>query len=99
MFADLAGSERLDKTGLEAKASEAAFEGMATNWDLYMLGRTIDMVVEAAKKGKKPEGFATRQPSLLSQVMTKVIKGDSFVTMVVCLSQSDKNGGESWSVL
>ena len=96
MFADLAGSERLDKTGLEAKASEAAFEGMATNWDLYNLGRTIDMVVEAARKGKKPKGFALRQPSLLSQVMTKVIKGDSFVTMVVCLSQSDKNGGESW---
>jgi len=96
MFADLAGSERSDKTGLEAKSSQAAFEGLCTNWDLYMLGRTIDMVVEAAKKGKKTEGFALRQPSLLSQVMTKVIKGDSFVTMVVCLSQSDKNGGESW---
>ena len=54
------------------------------------------MVVEAARKGKKTEGFALRQPSLLSQVMTRVIKGDSFVTMVVCLSQSDKNGGESW---
>merc|ERR1711936_355605 len=96
MFADLAGSERSDKTGLGAKSSQAAFEGLCTNWDLYMLGRTIDMVVEAAKKGKKTEGFALRQPSLLSQVMTKVIKGDSFVTMVVCLSQSDKNGGESW---
>ena len=98
MFADLAGSERLDKTGLEAKASQAAYEGLCTNWDLYMLGRTIDMVVEAARKGKKVDGFALRQPSLLSQVMTKVIKGDSFVTMVVCLSQSDKNGGESWCV-
>ena len=98
MFADLAGSERLEKTGLEAKASTAAYEGLSTNWDLYNLGRTIDMVVEAARKGKKPEGFALRQPSLLSQVMTKVIKGDSFVTMVVCLSQSDKNGGESWWV-
>ena len=96
MFADLAGSERLEKTGLEAKASTAAYEGLSTNWDLYNLGRTIDMVVEAARKGKKVEGFALRQPSLLSQVMTKVIKGDSFVTMVVCLSQSDKNGGESW---
>ena len=98
MFADLAGSERLDKTGLElgAKASEAAWEGMATNWDLYMLGRSIDIVVEAARKGKKPDGVAARQPSLLSQVMTRVIRGDSFVTMVVCLSQSDKNGGESW---
>ena len=79
MFADLAGSERSDKTGLEAKSSQAAFEGLCTNWDLYMLGRTIDMVVEAAKKGKKTEGFALRQPSLLSQVMTKVIKGDSSI--------------------
>ena len=96
MFADLAGSERVDKTGLEAKASEAAYEGLCTNWDLYNLGRTIDMVVEAARKGKKVDGFALRQPSLLSQVMTRVVKGDSFVTMVVCLSQSDKNGGESW---
>lgn len=96
MFADLAGSERLEKTGLEAKTGTASYEGLSTNWDLYNLGRTIDMVVEAARKGKKTEGFALRQPSLLSQVMTRVIKGDSFVTMVVCLSQSDKNGGESW---
>ena len=97
MFADLAGSERLDKTGLELqKDAVDAMEGLMTNWDLYNFGRCIDLTVEAKKKGKKPAKFMLTFPSMLAQVMTKVISGNSFLTMVVCLSQSDKNGGETW---
>jgi len=93
MFADLAGSERLEKTGMEAKSSDAAWEGLATNWDLFHFGRCIDVVVEAVRKGKKP--FII-QDSTLSKVMTKPLEGNAFVAMVVCLSQSCKNGGETW---
>lgn len=92
-FADLAGSERSEKTGLEIKSSTAAWEGLATNWDLMHFGRCIDIVVEAHRKGKKP---CLIRDSLLSRVMTKPLDGNSLVTMVVCLSQSQKNGGETW---
>ena len=92
MFADLAGSERQEKTGLEA-GSLAAWEGAATNWDLLHFGRCIDMVVEAVSRDKKP---VIIRDSTLSKVMTKPLDGHSFVTMVVCLSQSAKNGGENW---
>ena len=33
---------------------------------------------------------------MIITMLTKVLDGNSFVTMVVCLSQSEKNGGETW---
>ena len=95
MFADLAGSERLAKTGLDP-SSLRAYEGQSTNWDLYNFGRAIDLVVEAKRRGRKPTKITDHLPSLLAQVMGKVLQGNSFLTMVVCLSQSEKNGGETW---
>ena len=45
-FVDLAGSERLDKTELDSKSSTAAYEGLATNWDLFHFSRTIELAMQ-----------------------------------------------------
>ena len=66
-FVDLAGSERLDKTELESKSSTAAYEGLATNWDLFHFSRTIELAMQVAQFGSK-----CRQPDLGSCVQAQL---------------------------
>eukprot|EP00090_Calanus_glacialis_P026124 TRINITY_DN40975_c0_g1_i1.p1 TRINITY_DN40975_c0_g1~~TRINITY_DN40975_c0_g1_i1.p1 ORF type:complete len:325 (-),score=65.73 TRINITY_DN40975_c0_g1_i1:7-954(-) len=95
-FVDLSGSERLEKTGMEAKSSIASYEGLCTNWDLYHFGRTIEIAKEASKKGKK---MRTVRESILARVLAKTLDGEAITAMVITLSQSEKNGGETWCSL
>jgi len=97
-FVDLAGSERLDKTELESKSSTAAYEGLATNWDLFHFSRTIELAMQAAKKGKKLDKWIGRE-SVLAVLLAASLKGETLFSLVICLSQSEKNGGESWCSL
>jgi len=95
-FVDLSGSERLEKTELEAKQSVDSWEGIATNWDLFHFGRTIQLCNEAAKKGKK---VRTVRESILARVLKNTLDGEEIAAVVVTLSQSEKNGGETWCSL
>lgn len=93
MFADLAGSERLPPS-----TNAEGIERWAINWDLMNFGRTIDLVVEAIRKGgdRKKAILSMRPSSILCQLMTKPLNGTALQAMVVCISQSLKNNGESW---
>ena len=92
-FVDLSGSERLEKTGMEAKSSVASYEGLCTNWDLLHFARTIQLAREAGKKGEK---VRTVRESILARVLAKTLGGEAITAMVITLSQSEKNGGETW---
>ena len=94
-FVDLSGSERLEKTEMESKSSIAAYEGLCTNWDLHHFGRSIQLAMEASKKGKK---VRVVRESILARVLARTLDGEAITAMVVTLSQSEKNGGESWYV-
>ena len=96
IFVDLAGSERVEKTGIEPKKSEASWEGICTNFDLYQFGLSIDLAVEASRKGKKPRA---NRDSILSKILWRTMDGEAITNMVVCVSQSEKNGGETWCSL
>ena len=95
-FVDLAGSERVEKTGNEPKKTESGWEGISTNYELYQLGLSIGMAVQAARKGKKTR---VRRDCILAKVLWRTLDAETITNMVVCLSQSEKNGGETWCSL
>ena len=99
-FADLSGSERVSKTGFE-KAQQGGFEGICINYELYQMGMTIDQIVTQQKieRNGKVRKKIKNNFSMLANIISGALDGASFCNMVICLSQSDNNGSESWSSL
>ena len=100
-FADLSGSERVSKTGFE-KASTGGFEGILINYELTQFGITIDNMVQQHLKNRRSK--TSKQPaknsdSMLARLLSGIIGGKAIACMIVCLSQSDNNGNESYCSL
>ena len=105
MFADLAGSERVNRTE-EAKWVDRAshqfnlkgMEGICTNWDLYQLGMQLELISQSQRQRKHAQALM-KKDSRLAMLLKKSLDGEALTSLVVCLSQAPSNGGESWCSL
>ena len=100
-FADLSGSERVSKTGNE-KTTQQGFEGVAINYELSQFGITIDNMVKQYRQNrlsKSNKSSLKNHDSMLARILANSLEGKSISCMIVCLSQSDNNGNESYCSL
>ncbi|KAL9922908.1 kinesin-like protein subito [Glossina fuscipes fuscipes] len=91
-FCDLAGSERLDKTG---NVGSRLKEAQRINTSLMVLGRCLDA---ASAAGNKPERIPFRE-SKLTMLLQTALQGREKLTMVVNLTPLDKYYEENSNVL
>ena len=102
IFGDLAGSERVSKTEQPKWVNRDAYllfmpglEGICTNWDLYNLGMQLEIITESIRRHGKGKSIM-KHDSRLPEILKQSLDGDALTSVVVCLSQSPQNGGESW---
>ena len=86
---DLAGSERLKKTGAEGKRKE---EGTAINMGLLALGNVISALSDGLS-------HVPYRDSKLTRILKDSLGGNSHTLMVACVSPADSNFEESLNTL
>jgi len=106
---DLAGAERVSKTGgnfispmdamvavSKGKDPGTGGEGAIINWDLTSMMNQVQAAADAAKvKGKKYKcGTALITPAI--QTIASCFDGRALMGMVVCVSQAPQHGSETW---
>ena len=110
-FVDLSGSERTVKTGLEGKqqiqGTTAGMEGIMINLDLWSFGYAVDAkrkIIE--RRGKNSGQLSDVQktesrmkqfafPSVLNNLLSRTINGETNCVVVMCISPSPYNGSET----
>ena len=86
---DLAGSERLSKTGVEGVGLE---EAKNINKSLLSLGNVINALTEGSK-------YVSYRDSKLTRLLQEALGGNSLTTLIITLSMSSFNDKESLSTL
>jgi len=102
-FIDLAGSERMGKTGNAPKNNMAGMEACMTNLSLL----TISRCVLGLKQLKKPLANGQDIPASIpfkEFMLTKVFmrpcfNGDCYTIFNFCISQHEQNSGETWCAM
>lgn len=98
-FIDLAGSERVGKTGKEGthaiKKEISGFEGVMINWDLFSLGLHFENTLKFTDKKKARIQSCSQFPSVLSTTMFDAIDGNTYLYAIICISPSSFNGTET----
>ena len=110
-FVDLSGSERTSKTQISGKQeiqkSIQGIEGISINLDLWSLGYAVDDRIRLAPKHRNPAGQLSdsqktaarmRQrafPSLLCNVLSHTVNGETNCIVIMCVSPSPFNGSET----
>ena len=106
-FFDLMGSERFGgqnaahDTKLSSKATEGGWEGIYSNLSLMALLSTVGEASTKRRKkaqlgkdiGKPNEAFVGM---LLTKLMGGSLTGSALTAMVTCISQSPRNGDETY---
>ena len=104
-FFDLMGSERFagqnaaHDTKQSSKATEAGWEGIYSNMSLMAM---LSSVGEATKRRKAKKGGKASEAMvgmLLTKLMGGSLTGSALTGMITCLSQSPRNGDESYLTL
>jgi kinesin family protein 4/21/27 len=105
-FFDLMGSERFvgqnaaHDTSKSSKSTEAGWEGIFSNLSLMALVSCIDGA--SALRRKKGGAGAPDKASvgmLLTKLMQGSLSGSALTTMITCVSQSPRNGDETYLTL
>ncbi|XP_077966230.1 kinesin-like protein KIF21A isoform X5 [Styela clava] len=91
-FTDLAGSERLDRTGA---VGDRAKEGIAINTGLLALGNVISALGDPEQSGS----FVRYRDSKLTRLLQDSLGGNSRTLMIACISPSDSDFMETVSTL
>ena len=100
-FFDLAGFERsahmlANEVGIEKMQY---WEGVATNWSLYELTRSIYSVIDLKKPltgGEEIPKEALWKRFPISRLLKASYNGSAFTSSIFCISQHPKNGGETF---
>jgi len=91
-FVDLAGSERLKKTGATGQALK---EANAINTSLMTLGT----VIAKLSSGDRSSSHIPYRDSKLTHLLSTSLGGNSWTTMVACISPRDNDREESINTL
>ena len=100
-FFDLMGSERFvgqnsaHDTSQSSKASMAGWEGIYSNLSLMALYSTIELASKNRKK-KNPKKDKSMIGMLLTKLLAGSLQGSALTGMITCLSQSPRNGDETY---
>jgi len=90
-FVDLAGSEKLSKTGAVGQALK---EGININMGLLALGNVISALTDANKDRHIPY-----RDSKLTRILQDSLGGNSNTIMIACVSPAESNYEESLNTL
>ena len=85
---DLAGSERLKRTGATGQLMK---EGISINKGLLCLGNVISALTDEVKKDK----HIPYRDSKLTRILQDSLGGNSRTTMIACVSPAESNYEES----
>ena len=85
---DLAGSERLKRTGATGQLMK---EGISINKGLLCLGNVISALTDEGKKDK----HIPYRDSKLTRILQDSLGGNSRTTMIACVSPAESNYEES----
>jgi hypothetical protein len=88
-LADLAGSERLEKTENTGKAKA---EGISINKGLFVLGQVISALAEKRPQMKRRPPF---RESKLTRILQDSLGGNSRTIMIACCSPADYHAEET----
>ncbi|XRB14822.1 kinesin motor domain-containing protein [Pseudoscourfieldia marina] len=101
-FFDMMGSERF-KGGNAAhdekqstKSTMSGFEGIYANLSLSALSSAVEAAAEMRRSKKKRSIDSAMIGFLLTKLLTGSLTGSSLTGMVTCLSQSPRNGDETY---
>jgi kinesin family protein 4/21/27 len=84
-FVDMAGSERIKKTGASGKTLP---EGININKGLLALGNVISALTDV-KKVEAGKAFVPYRDSKLTRILQDSLGGNSKTTMLCCVSPAD----------
>ena len=90
---DLAGSERIKKTGATGKTLQ---EGIQINQGLLALGNVIAALTDE-KKISQGKAFIPYRNSKLTRILQDSLGGNSRTTMIACVSPAESNYEETLS--
>ena len=85
-FVDLAGSEKIKKTGATGQLLK---EGISINKGLLCLGQVISALTEG--KGSKGKDHIPYRDSKLTRILQDSLGGNSRTTMIACVSPAEFN--------
>ena len=104
-FFDLMGSERFTgqnaahDTAKSSKATTSGWEGIFSNLSLMSLYSCIELAAKHRRKKKTP-GSGSADKALLGMLLTNMLAGSlhgaALTGMITCVSQSPRNGDESY---
>ena len=101
-FIDLAGSERVGKTGAEKKMDKLYAEAIMINYSLTVFARVIFGVTNLPKPimngGKIPDKTCWKETAI-TRILKTSFNGQAFSSFLFCISQAESNSGESWSTM
>ena len=102
-FIDLAGSERWQKAGHSGdKCDWAMLEAIVTNYSLTILARVVGNMAALKKPltgGQKIPESTFYKESAITRILKNSWDGTAFTIFLFCLSQAERNGGESWCTM
>eukprot|EP00937_MAST-01D_sp_MAST-1D-sp2_P007221 g7221.t1 len=100
-FFDLMGSERFcgqnsaHDTSQSSKASVGGWEGIYSNLSLMALYSCIELAAKNRKK-RNPRPDKSMIGMLLTKLLAGSLQGSALTGMITCLSQSPRNGDETY---
>lgn len=101
-FIDLAGSERVGKTGAEKKMDKLYAEAIMINYSLTVFARVIFGVTNLKKpieNGAKIPDKTCWKETAITRILKTSFNGQAFSSFLFCISQAESNSGESWSTM
>ena len=102
---DLMGSERFKggnsahNSGVSSKSSAGGWEGIYANLSLSSLMSAVDQAAKQRRKGSNKKQANAMLDMCLTDLLAGSLHGNAITAMVTCLSQSPRNGGESYLTL
>eukprot|EP00501_MAST-03F_sp_TOSAG23-6_P001167 GSMAST32.ASY1.ANO1.1211.1 assembled CDS len=103
-FFDLMGSERFvgqnaaHDTSKSSKATMSGWEGIYSNLSLMELYSSIELAAKNRYR-KKPKEDKSMIGMLLTKLLAGSLQGSALTGMITCVSQSPRNGDETYSSL
>lgn len=83
-------------TSKSSKSSETGWEGIFANLSLTSLGSAVDFAAQQRAAGRKPVLDRSLGDYVLTKLMSGSLVGGALTTMITCMSQSPRNGEETY---
>lgn len=99
-FMDMAGSERLDKAGVDPM-SMLGFQACYINFSITTFTRVLEQMsrMKPVTGGQDLDKTISWKESTITKMMKSCFDGTAFSSFLVCISTAEKNSGESYHAM